>query len=78
MKCELDNFIDSSHSTCTMFFKDVETTQEVGPVRGGTELWPIKIDNNNNNNNLNENDLSIKTGTTTTKTIMDWIFTCLM
>lgn len=43
-----------------MFFKDVETTQEVGPVRGGTELWPIKIDNNNNNNNLNENDLSTK------------------
>ena len=48
LKCELDNFIDSSHSTCTMIFKDVETTQEVGPVRGGTELWPIKIDNNNN------------------------------
>ncbi|EEQ46682.1 conserved hypothetical protein [Candida albicans WO-1] len=59
LKCELDNFIDSSHSTCTMFFKDVETTQEVGPVRGGTELWPIKIDNNNNNN-LNEDDLSTK------------------
>ena len=40
LKCELDNFIDSSHSTCTMFFQDVETTQEVGPVRGGTGYGP--------------------------------------
>ncbi|EMG50245.1 BMT4 Beta-mannosyltransferase 4 [Candida maltosa Xu316] len=42
LKCELTDFKDASQSTCQMYYKDIETSQVVGPVRGGTELIPFE------------------------------------
>lgn len=49
MKCELADFVKETHSNCKIYHIDVEDNKEsVGPIRGGTELIPIKTNTERN------------------------------
>lgn len=49
LKCELADFIDDSQSTCKLAHIDLkDNEEEVGPVRGGTELIPIQTNTERN------------------------------